>query len=78
MLNVLSTAGASILGVGYLIPTIYFIWSLRYGALAGPNPWDAKGLEWQTTSPPPTENFSVTPVVEEEAYAYGPQEANIV
>ncbi len=78
VLNVLSTAGASILGVGYLIPTIYFIWSLRYGAPAGPNPWDAKGLEWHTTSPPPTENFSVTPVVEEEAYAYGPQEANVV
>ena len=78
VLNVLSTAGASILGVGYLIPTVYFIWSLRYGALAGPNPWDAKGLEWHTASPPPTENFSVTPVVEEEAYAYGPQEANVV
>jgi cytochrome c oxidase subunit 1 len=75
VLNVMSSAGASILGVGYLIPLIYLIWSLRYGPVAGPNPWGAKGLEWQTPSPPPTENFEKTPVVTEEAYAYGAQEA---
>jgi cytochrome c oxidase subunit 1 len=78
VLNVMSSAGASILGVGYLIPMVYFIWSLRYGALAGPNPWGAKGLEWQTPSPPPTENFANTPVVTEAAYAYGPQEVQVV
>ena len=78
VLNVMSSAGASILGVGYLIPMLYFIWSLRYGAPAGPNPWSAKGLEWQTPSPPPTENFTNTPVVTEEAYAYGPQEVQVV
>ena len=70
VLNVMSTAGASILGVGYLIPLVYLLWSLRYGAVAGPNPWKATGLEWQTPSPPPTENFEVTPIVTEEAYAY--------
>ena len=43
VLNVLSTAGASILGVGYLLPLIYLLWSLRYGKLAGPNPWGADG-----------------------------------
>jgi cytochrome c oxidase subunit 1 len=72
VLNVMSSAGASILGVGYLIPMVYFIWSLRYGAVADANPWQAKGLEWQTSSPPPTENFRSTPRVTEEAYAYGP------
>jgi cytochrome c oxidase subunit 1 len=70
-LNVLSSAGASILAVGYVIPLIYLIWSARYGPVAGPNPWGAKGLEWTTASPPPTENFAVTPVVTEEAYAFG-------
>ncbi len=70
VLNVMSTAGASILAVGYLMPMIYFIWSLKYGKPAGPNPWNAKGLEWQTDSPPPKENFHETPVVTEEAYAY--------
>jgi cytochrome c oxidase subunit 1 len=70
VLNVLSSAGASILGVGYLIPLVYFIWSLRHGAIASANPWEAKGLEWQTPSPPPTDNFEATPIVTEEAYAY--------
>ena len=70
VLNVLSSAGASILGVGYLIPMIYLTWSLRYGRLAGSNPWGAVGLEWTTTSPPPTENFETTPIVTWDAYDY--------
>jgi len=77
VLNVMSSAGASILGVGYLIPLVYMIWSIRYGPVAGPNPWGAKGLEWQTPSPPPTENFPETPVVTEEAYAYGAKEVAV-
>ena len=47
VLNVMSSAGASILGIGYLIPLVYIIWSMRYGPVAGPNPWGATGLEWQ-------------------------------
>ncbi len=74
VLNVLSSAGASVLAVGFILPAIYFLWSLRYGEIAGPNPWNAKGLEWQTTSPPPTTNFLVTPVVTEEPYHYGSDE----
>jgi cytochrome c oxidase subunit I len=75
ILNVMSSAGASILAVGYLIPLIYLLWSARYGPPAGPNPWGAKGLEWLTSSPPPTHNFEETPVVTEEAYAYAHEEA---
>jgi cytochrome c oxidase subunit I len=70
VLNVMSSAGASILGVGYLIPLVYLIWSLKYGPLAGENPWGARGLEWQTASPPTTYNFPETPIVKEEAYQY--------
>jgi cytochrome c oxidase subunit 1 len=70
VLNVLSSAGASILAVGYVLPLIYLLWSIRYGEVAGNNPWGASGLEWQTTSPPPPDNFAVTPVVTEEAYDY--------
>jgi cytochrome c oxidase subunit 1 len=70
VLNVMSTAGASVLGCGYLIPMIYLIWSLRYGRTAGDNPWPATGLEWQTASPPPPSNFEETPIVVQEAYAY--------
>ena len=68
--NVLSTAGASILGAGYLLPVIYLFWSLKHGRRAGNNPWRATGLEWQTTSPPPKDNFAKTPIVTQEAYAY--------
>jgi cytochrome c oxidase subunit I len=70
VLNVMSTAGASILAVGYVLPMVYLIWSLRYGQSAGANPWGATGLEWQIPSPPPTENFEETPIVEEPAYNY--------
>jgi len=70
VLNVMSTAGASILGLGYMVPLCYLIWSLWRGPLAGANPWRAAGLEWRTPSPPPTENFPVTPVVDEDAYTY--------
>jgi cytochrome c oxidase subunit 1 len=73
VLNVLSTAGASILGVGYLLPLIYFLWSLRWGARAGANPWGAVGLEWNVPSPPITHNFEETPTVTWEAYQYGPE-----
>jgi cytochrome c oxidase subunit 1 len=72
--NVLSSAGATVLGLGYLIPFIYLLWSLKYGKDAGPNPWGATGLEWQIPSPPPTANFDVTPVVTTEAYEYHAQE----
>ncbi len=57
VLHVMSTAGSSILAVGYLLPLIYLFWSMRNGPVAGNNPWGATGLEWQTTSPPPQITF---------------------
>ena len=72
VLNVMSTAGASILGLGYLLPMIYLTYSAFKGAQAPDNPWGAKGLEWTTTSPPPTFNFDEPVVVDEPAYNYRP------
>ena len=77
VLNVLSSAGASILGVGYLIPMVYFIYSWFKGKPASNNPWGAAGLEWQIQSPPTEFNFDETPVVTEEAYHYGPREETL-
>ena len=77
VLNVLSTAGASILGLGYVLPMCYLVWSLRYGEPAPSNPWDATGLEWQTPSPPPRENFERTPVVTRPPYDYPGPEAQV-
>ncbi len=70
VLNVMSSAGASILGVGYFFPMTYLIWSMFYGAPAPANPFGHTGLEWQTSSPPPTDNFQQTPVVTQEAYTF--------
>ncbi len=74
VLNILSSAGASILAIGFLLPGIYLTWSAFRGRPAGPNPWGAFGLEWETTSPPPTANFEVTPIVTKPAYYYAPEE----
>jgi cytochrome c oxidase subunit 1 len=70
--NVLSSAGASILAFAYILPLGYLGWSLLRGERAGPNPWRATGLEWQTSSPPPTHNFEHTPVVTAGPYLYDP------
>lgn len=75
VLNVLSTAGASVLGLGFIVPVFYFGWSLLYGKDAGSNPWGARGLEWEVcTSPPDPHNFHETPVVTKGAYAYTGEE----
>ncbi|MBS1795543.1 MAG: cbb3-type cytochrome c oxidase subunit I [Acidobacteria bacterium] len=73
LLNVLSTAGASILAVGLVLPVFYLLYSLIDGRNAGDNPWLLPGLEWRTTSPPPTGNFDSTPVVTWDAYEFGPE-----
>jgi cytochrome c oxidase subunit 1 len=70
VLNVLSSGGAVVLGVGYLLPMFYLWWSLQRGKLAGANPWSATGLEWLTPSPPPPDNFTLPPRVEGPPYAY--------
>jgi cytochrome c oxidase subunit 1 len=70
MLNFISTMGTPILGIGYLLPLCYLGWSAFFGRIAGPNPWNATGLEWQTSSPPPKENYPRIPVVTTEPYAY--------
>jgi cytochrome c oxidase subunit 1 len=75
VLNVMSTAGASILAVGYVLPLVYLLLSLRKPPSAGPNPWNATGLEWETDSPPPVHNFEEVPVVTRGPYAYSPEAA---
>ncbi|MBV9627074.1 MAG: cbb3-type cytochrome c oxidase subunit I [Xanthobacteraceae bacterium] len=68
--HVISSVGAMILAVAYIMPLLYLGWSLLYGRRAGSNPWGATGLEWQTSSPPPKENFHGTPRVVEGPYVY--------
>jgi len=68
--HIASTLGASVLAVGLILPAFYLTWSLKYGPKAGPNPWNARGLEWETASPPPTLNFDHPPIMEHEAYDF--------
>jgi cytochrome c oxidase subunit 1 len=70
LLHIISTSGLPLLGIGYLLPLVYLGWSAFFGPVAGPNPWNATGLEWQTPSPPPAENFPQIPIVTTEPYAY--------
>lgn len=50
--NMTVTIGAFVLGIGILLSFINFVVSVRIGAKAGPNPWNADTLEWATNSPP--------------------------
>lgn len=69
--NVMSTAGATVLGIGYLLPAFYLTHSLIKGKASGPNPWGAKGLEWEKAdSPPDTHNFTEKIIVTEPPYNY--------
>ncbi|ARP88771.1 cytochrome c oxidase subunit I [Bordetella genomosp. 9] len=75
LLNAMSSAGAAVLAIGYVLPLAYLLWSWFRGAPAGDNPWQASGLEWQTRSPPPTENFDAQPDGAREVYDYKPEQA---
>jgi cytochrome c oxidase subunit I len=71
--HVMSSLGAMVLAVAYLLPLFYLAYSLRFGPFASRNPWNATGLEWRTASPPPKENFDRIPVVDNAPYEYHPK-----
>ncbi len=77
VLNVMSSLGATVLGLGYLLPMIYLTYSMFRGEKAGANPWLATGLEWTTQSPPLPENFAEQPIVTEGAYDYAKRETKV-
>ncbi len=69
-MHAFSSVGAWVLGFGFLIFAIYMIHSLFRGKPAGANPWGVLGFEWETTSPPPPENFAKDPVFTHGSYDY--------
>lgn len=69
-LNRISTMGSWLIGIGFLIAFISIIKALRSGEKASDNPWGATTLEWKTASPPPHDNFAVTPTVKVGPYDY--------
>jgi cytochrome c oxidase subunit I+III len=62
-INLFVSLSATVLAVSFLLLAVNIVLSLRRGASAGDNPWDAPTLEWATSSPPPPYNFARIPVV---------------
>ena len=70
-LHQISTVGSWMIGLGFFIIAGYLLSSLKNGPRAPKNPWGGKSLEWETESPPVTENFVETPIV-----THGPYDFN--
>ncbi len=70
VLHIVSTVGSWVLATGLILTAFYFLWALRWGASAGPNPWGSRSFEWRTASPPPKHNFSREPPFEIGPYDY--------
>lgn len=62
-MNVLSTVGAFVLAIGFSMVLINLLVSIKKGKESGPDPWDARTVEWMTATPPPVYNFATTPVI---------------
>ncbi|MGE5340525.1 MAG: cytochrome c oxidase subunit I [Candidatus Omnitrophota bacterium] len=68
--HVIATIGSWILAIGLIWFFYELLRSIKRGSPAGPNPWDASTLEWQTASPPPPDNFEHIPTVNRGPYNY--------
>ena len=66
----LSTLGSWFIAVAFIIMLVYFVHSIKYGKVAGSNPWGALTLEWQTPSPAPAHNFLEEPKITHGPYDY--------
>jgi cytochrome c oxidase subunit 1 len=62
LMNLLSTVGAFTIAAGFLV-FIYNVVRSRRNVTVDPDPWDARTIEWATSSPPPVHNFDVEPTV---------------
>jgi len=70
VLNVMSTAGSWALAAGLGLVVVYLAWSLVRGPEAGANPWNSRGFEWMTDSPPPPHNFHQPPIITRRPHNY--------
>jgi cytochrome c oxidase subunit I len=69
-LNAISTVGSWLIGCGFFLSLYVLVTALIWGKKASANPWGAKTLEWQTSSPPPHNNFDYEPTVTAGPYEY--------
>ncbi len=69
-LHAFSTVGSWVIGAGFLVMASYLVKSLRSGEQAPANPWGGISLEWETQSPPITENFAADPIISHGPYDF--------
>jgi len=69
--NMWSSISAFILGASFAFFVVHLVYAWARGPRAVANPWRARTLEWQTSSPPPVGNFPVLPRVVGDPYGYG-------
>jgi len=75
-LNDISSVSAFLLGASFLVFIANFVWSIFIDPKpAAANPWDSRGLEWQTPTPVPPYNFERIPVILDDPYHYGEPDA---
>jgi len=77
ILNIIISISAFVLGISTFVILFNMGWSLNHGEIAGPNPWRALTLEWQTSSPPPSYNFKGEVVPFEDPYGYGTEASRV-
>jgi cytochrome c oxidase subunit I len=70
-LHMVTALGGFLIFAGLVLLAINLVRSLKQGAAAGNNPWASRTLEWQTSSPPPEDNFAEVPEVVGNPYGYG-------
>jgi cytochrome c oxidase subunit I len=70
-LHIATAIGGFLIFAGLVILAVNLVRSFKKGASAGPNPWQSRTLEWQTSSPPPEDNFKQVPLVIGNPYGYG-------
>ncbi len=70
-LHIATAVGGFLVFAGIAILAYNIVVSMKQGTAAGSNPWNSRTLEWQTSSPPPEDNFSQTPQVIGMPYGYG-------
>ncbi|MCU0465905.1 MAG: cytochrome c oxidase subunit I [Anaerolineae bacterium] len=76
-LNVIISLSSFVLGISTFIILYNMVWAVYKGKVAGPNPWRALTLEWQTSSPPPAYNFKGEVIPFEDPYGYGTEASRV-
>ncbi len=67
----LMTVGAFILGVGFGLTILNWIFGAISGKPAPDNPWKSRSLEWTTATPPPPGNWPEVPIIDKNWHPYG-------